>query len=549
MSKPLKRNGMCPLCHLKKIFTRPSAVTENVGEPYENGAPKTPPMGWSSWNTFRNRISEDMIFETAQAMASSGLKDAGYTYINLDDNWHSSERDENDELQGDLTTFPHGIPALVKKINALGLKVGIYSSNGTETCEDLPASLGREKLDSYTFAKWGIEYFKYDFCHNIKISPYAPLVYGITVSPKGSSDGVFYDVATGKRFGFAKLMPPHKGAIIPVAKIMTGLDENRGACLFENVVAEAGGEYVLSVNIQKYGRFAKFLLAVINDKERYHISFPAQKHFNNTARFQTVVKLNKGNNTIRLYNPIGSSADSAMLQYREMGKCLIEASQKVARESGEPVKPIVYSICEWGFRKPWMWGESAGNLWRTTPDIRPFWPWIKIIYERNIKLYKYASAGHVNDPDMLEVGNGKLTDDENLSHFALWCMMSSPLILGNDLRTLSDYVKSIVTNKALIAIDQDPLGKQCKRVKKGRVDVLAKPLADGSIAVAFFKKGGHSALNYKFDLRKLIKDEYVSLPQKASYSFTDALSGATATTDGILSAKVNAHGIRVFIVK
>ena len=108
---------------------------------YENNAAMTPPMGWSSWNTFRNHIDDKLLVETAQAMKDNGLIEAGYKYINLDDCWHSSMRDENGDLQGDLTRFPEGIPTLVEKLNAFGLKVGIYSSNGTFTCEDLPASL------------------------------------------------------------------------------------------------------------------------------------------------------------------------------------------------------------------------------------------------------------------------------------------------------------------------------------------------------------------------------------------------------------------------
>jgi len=179
----MKRNGMCPICYLRKLFVKHPQTSENPKfEDYENGAPLTPPMGWSSWNTFRNRINEKLILDTALAMKENGLIDAGYNYINLDDNWQSSMRDENGDLQGDLETFPRGIARLAKEVNALGLKLGAYTSNGALTCEDLPASLGRENADAYTLAKWGVEYFKYDFCHNIPISSYAPLVYGISVS-------------------------------------------------------------------------------------------------------------------------------------------------------------------------------------------------------------------------------------------------------------------------------------------------------------------------------------------------------------------------------
>ena len=180
-----KRNKMCPFCYLRKMFAGAPKVSERQFPPYENDVRKTPLMGWSSWNTFRNRISHELIVETAKAMKEKGLLDAGYGYVNLDDNWHSNLRDDNGEWQGDLVRFSKGIPALVKEVNGLGFKVGLYSSNGTLTCEDLPASLHREEADARTLAKWGVEYFKYDFCHNEKISSYAPLVYALEVAPLG----------------------------------------------------------------------------------------------------------------------------------------------------------------------------------------------------------------------------------------------------------------------------------------------------------------------------------------------------------------------------
>lgn len=261
----------------------------------------------------------------------------------------------------------------------------------------------------------------------------------------------------------------------------------------------------------------------MNGRECGGIEFPPQKHFNLTARFQTVVRLNAGRNAIELGNPVANSRDSAAIQYRKMAYALKDAAAEVAAERGEAVKPIRFSICEWGFRKPWLWGASAGNMWRTTPDIRPWWYWIKTIYSRNVKLWKYASPGHFNDPDMLEVGNGKLTYNQNLSHFALWCMMSAPLVLGNDIRKITKPVLDIVANRELIAIDQDPLGKQAKRIRRGAVDVLARPLADGGIAVCFFNKT-KIAQKRRLDIAKLYRDDYVS----------PATAGNTATSVGVI---------------
>lgn len=538
----MKRNGMCPICYLKQFFAVRKPISSAPSDKkYDNGVALTPPMGWSSWNTFRNRISAQLILETAQAMRENGLLEAGYEFINLDDCWQSSLRDDDGNLVGDYETFPDGIAALTEKVNALGFKLGLYTSNGTLTCEDLPASLGREKQDAYTFAKWGAQYFKYDFCHHSYISKYAPLVYSVNVF-KQDVVSSYYPVTEAKLEGLARFMSDKR---LPEGKYVSGLDRNLGAVVFNNINVPEDGEYVLTVNVKKKGRYEKYLLAAVNGCDEYEILFPDQKHFNLTARFQVLIKLKAGKNTLRLSNPVANGADSEMLQYRRMGKALRDAALRVAEETGKPVKPITYSICEWGWGKPWLWGASAGNMWRTTPDIRPVWPWICIIYECTVNKYKYASIGHWNDPDMLEVGNGKLTYNQNVAHFSVWCMMNAPLILGNDLRKMSAQVKQIVTNKNLIAINQDALGKQAKRIKRGTLDVLVKPLADESVAVCFFNKFGF-AKNASLDLDRLVNDSYIQLPSKPQYKVVDQWSGEETSLTTKLSVKVPRHSVRVF---
>ncbi len=539
----MKPNGTCPSCWLKKLFGKRESITDIFDStPYDNGVASTPPMGWSSWNTFKNNIDEDLIYDTAKAMVESGLKDAGYLYVNLDDNWHSSLRDTDGHLQGDLTTFAHGIPSLVKRINDLGLKVGIYSSNGTETCEDLPASLYRENIDALTFAKWGIEYFKYDFCHNVKIPNKAPWVYGISLSKKGEKEATFYSVKDAKLYGYARLK---QDDFLRGGYRVLGLDKNHGAVEFTSVSAPEEGEYILTIDIRKKGRYEKCLMVKINDKDVYLVNFPYQKHFNNTARFQTPVKLSKGQNVVRLFNPIGNNADSAMLQYRNMGKQLQIASKKVAEDTNSVIKPICFSICEWGLRRPWKWGNTAGNLWRTTPDIRPSWKWIvNFMYRVNVRLDKYASIGHWNDPDMLEVGNGKLTYNENVAHFSLWCMMASPLILGNDLRTITPEVLEIVTNKNLIAINQDSLGIQARRIKKGSVDTLLKPLSDGSFAICFFNKS-----NFKKKINCSIKAlECYGMAISGEYTLIDQWTNEQITTTDSINTTLDGHSVKVYVI-
>jgi len=167
-------------------------------------------------------------------------------------------------------------------------------------------------------------------------------------------------------------------------------------------------------------------------------------------------------------------------------------------------RPIVLSICEWGKASPWLWGkEVGGNLWRTTGDIQDRWEgkkeWepgdccnygVVAIVDQEASLYSYAGPGHWNDPDMLEVGNGGMTDTEYRSHFSFWALLAAPLMAGNDLNNMRPEIHDILTNKEVIAVDQDPLGSQGRRVwKDGDQEVWSKQLKDGSRAVILFNRG------------------------------------------------------------
>ena len=183
----------------------PSKITIDYKKDEDyNGGSKTPIMGWSSWNSLRNHIDEDTILDMAKAMVDTGLADAGYKYVNIDDCWQSSMRDENGMLQGDLESFPSGMAQVGRKINQLGLKMGLYTSNGTLTCEDLPASLGNEEIDAKTFASWGVEFFKYDFCHHKYISGKTPIIEYVGISRKGEREFVKLTPDRAKYTGRAK---------------------------------------------------------------------------------------------------------------------------------------------------------------------------------------------------------------------------------------------------------------------------------------------------------------------------------------------------------
>ncbi len=311
-----------------------------------NGLAKTPPMGWNSWNKFAGKVTDQLIRETADAMATNGMKDAGYVYVNIDDTWEAGR-----DTQGNIQTnskFPD-MKALADYVHSKGLKLGIYSSPGPKTCANFEGSYRHEEQDAKTYAAWGIDYLKYDWCSGSQV----------------------YD---------------------------------------------------------------------------YH-SMPAV--------------------------------------YAKMGRAL----QATGR-------PIVYSLCQYGVFNGPHWGESVGgNLWRTTGDISDNWKSMSHIgFELQLDLGYYAGPGHWNDPDMLEVGNGGMTDTEYRTHMSLWSLLAAPLLAGNDLRHVTPAIMEILTNKEVIAIDQDALGKQAQRLSKnGGLEVWARPLADGSEAVGLFNRGAASA--------------------------------------------------------
>lgn len=549
----IKDKKFCPLCTAKKILNK-TRINQTSADVYSNGVAMTPPMGWSSWNLFRNHISEDLIKEIADAMAASGLAEAGYKYVNIDDCWQASERDADGKLQADPIHFRSGMKALSEYVNSKGLKLGIYSSNGTLTCEDYPASLRHEAVDADTFAEWGVEYFKYDFCHNEKISSEAPKIAEISVFSKECDKVIAsyspYDFTLRK---MARIVPEKK---IVNGAYVDGLDSRNGSIAF-NVESDQTGIYNLSFTYRKNGLKDKFALIKINDCKEYHLYIPGTKGFTVEGKAHIDVELTEGINTIEISNPIGSYMDSAAVQYTLMGRELKRATKEFAEKNGTEEKPIVYSLCEWGMNRPWKWGRNAGNLWRTTHDIIAAWPSILGIYEFNVRLYKYAGKGCWNDPDMLEVGNGKLTYEENKSHFSLWCMMCAPLILGNDIRAFikedgsvdkDSKVYKILTDKDMIGINQDSLGVQCKRIKFGLTDVLIKPLENSKAAVLVLNKGVKS-VSEKLDFAKISNDALLNLPKKDTYKIFDVWEKSVIEGISVINTEIPSHGVKVYIVE
>ena len=216
-------------------------------------------------------------------------------------------------------------------------------------------------------------------------------------------------------------------------------------------------------------------------------------------------------------------------------------------------RPIVFSMCEWGNSKPWLWAGNVGNLWRTTGDIYDAWEGTNSngysigmlnILDMQVGLAPFAGPGHWNDPDMLEVGNGGMTDNEYKAHFSLWAMLAAPLITGNDLAAMSDETKTILANKDVIAVDQDPLGIEAARVAKdGDYEVWARPIKGGGRAVVLLNRSTRphditvtwEELNYPDGLRAAVYDLWAhkDLPQ----------------TQGAFTSSVEGHGIVMVTIK
>ena len=379
----------------------------------------TPPMGYMTWNYFGLDIHENDIKTLADAMVETGLRDLGYNYIFIDDGWQGG-RDNKNNIIADPAKFPSGMKSLVDYVHTKGMKIGIYSDAAPLTCGGYTASLNFEEQDAKSFAAWGFDYLKYDYC--------------------------------------------------------------------------------------------------------------------------------------------GAPADwqTAISRYERMAKAL--------QNSG---RDIAFGICEWGDRSPWLWARKAGgHLWRTTADVRDKWKshapagsaphelhgygaGILDILEINAGLDKYAGPNGWNDPDMLVVGlYGKkgapstdlggtgCTDTEYQSQMSLWCLMAAPLMITCDVRNMNEATKRILTNKDIIAIDQDPLGIQAERkLKTDLLQIFVKPLSNGDVALGILNTS---------DQEQTIEVNPETLGIFNKRKAKDLWSGQTMKTGKRIKVKMAAHETKVF---
>ncbi len=312
-----------------------------------------PAMGWNSWNCWGLSVSDEKVRSSAKALIDKGLIDHGWTYMNIDDGWESPQRLPDGTIVPN-EKFPN-MKALGDWLHALGLKFGIYSSPGPRTCGGYLASYQHEMQDATSYAEWGIDYLKYDWC--------------------------------------------------------------------------------------SYGDIFK------------------------------------------------KAGDTSVAAYMKPYQIMRHALKAQNRD-------IYYSLCQYGMKDVWKWApEVDGNSWRTTGDITDTWESLSSIGFNQNKLYPYAMPSHWNDPDMLIVGQvgwgenlhpTRLTPDEQYTHISLWCLLSAPLLIGCDISKMDNFTLNLLTNDEVLAIDQDPLGKQAQqKIKKTDYQVWVKQLED-SYAIGIF---------------------------------------------------------------
>ena len=500
-----------------------------------------PMMGWSTWNLFHQHISESLVLEMAKAMKEKGLLSAGYRYVNLDDCWQASQRDESARLCFDAGRFPSK-EGIVQKLNSMGFRAGLYSSCGAYTCEDMPGSYGFEAIDAATFAKWGVEFLKYDYCHVVDL-PTSPHYGGKHFAYK--TPPILY-LAVGESDMEESVYPAKKAKLSSPADLLedaiTGLDCPRARAEFDIYVENAGLCQVALGYVKEYNEHRKFLLLSVNGSPAAQVWFPPTSGWNSPGRATVNVELKKGSNALHMSNPIRGQRDDSILRYAKMAEALKKATGNT--------RPIYFSICEHGRTEPWTWAADYAASWRVSHDISPSWQSVVKCYEVCADLWPHQRPGAYNDPDMLEVGIGGLADEENKSHFALWCMMSAPLVLGFDVRLASEEHIALVTNRDLITINQDSLMLQASRTKlQDGLDLLIKPLAHGHAAVCLFNKSDSEITGTRIAAMDLGSfDSRVLFDKDVMIRKLVGEENRQESGSHIVAPNLPAHGVEIFLL-
>ncbi|MDY3275033.1 MAG: alpha-galactosidase [Agathobacter sp.] len=507
-----------------------------------------PVMGWNSWNAFGSGNTERLTKDMADALVELGLAQLGYQYVVLDDGCYKSERVDG-KLSNETMKFPGGFKALADYVHAKGLKFGMYNDIGTNLCAGAAVgTCGHEMTDARSYMDWGVDFLKVDNCYylwdNATFSDAANVKYVYTpnirsirivgdaydVSFQAVTDGILTGRSGEKRDTY-----------------VTGIGTIDGTGPQPSPVGTQSSELEFRVNVPKTGEYlvyvtyatgqedcvGSWLQIAVGNKKQSRIFYDDFLQLTESAEeFRESdgipVSLEKGENCLRFMNH--RRQENTLNSYAK----LLEGLNLV-----NPGHDVILSICEWGKTQPQNWGYKVGDSWRILNDITfcvgadgdpgtgswsdDYTASVTSQYNKAVIMDEYAGLDKGwNDPDMLMVGMNGLTDVMCKTHFSMWCMMNAPLMLGMDLRRVKkgDGIWKIISNKELIALNQDSLGIQAKRVfcslnpenpdtsyivDNNRVDILAKPLADGSLALSFINLSGERKGEYRVNAMDLIR--------------------------------------------
>ncbi|MCQ2592043.1 MAG: alpha-galactosidase [Treponema sp.] len=529
-----RTNREYPEMDLNYENTHSSFAAENPAEGKafpEKKLGRLPAMGWNSWNAFGTGNTAALTKQMADCFIQLGLDKLGYKYLVLDDGCYGAER-VNGRLTNESVKFPQGFKDLANYIHSKGLKFGMYNDIGTNLCAgSAVGTCGFEDLDAQSYADWDIDFLKVDNCYylwdnatfsnseNAKYS-YAPNIKSMKITNAQDSIIAEYNAV---EFGKLAGLRAEKNAEY-VTKIGTFDGTNTGTTpvgprygeLIFNITAPESGQYNLFVEYasgkeEGCGQWLQVAVGKGKNENRFFDDLLPETKDNTSFQQSNAIKihLEKGENILRLMNH--RRQENVLTAYGAMFYGLQKA---------KPNNDIVLSICEWGKTHPQNWGFKVGDSWRILNDItfcvgsdgnpgkgewgNPGTQSIASQYNKCVIMDEFAGLTRGwNDPDMMVIGMNGITTTMSKTHMSMWCMMNSPLMLGLDLRRIQigDELYNIIANKELIALNQDALGIQAKRIwtstgaqmpdkeyitNNNRYDVLAKPLSDGSVALSLF---------------------------------------------------------------
>lgn len=506
-----------------------------------------PAMGWNSWNAFGSGNTESLTKAMADALVELELDRLGYRYVVLDDGCYKSERVDG-KLSNETVKFPGDFKSLSDYIHAKGLKFGMYNDIGTNLCAGAAVgTCGHEMTDARSYVDWGVDFLKVDNCYylwdNATFSDaanakyvYAPNIRSIRITGENYSasfraveDGILTGRGGEKKEDYVTNIGTFDGTgpgPSPVGAQSSELE-------FQVNVPETGNYsvYVTYAAGQEVG-VGSWLQVAVGKQEQSNVYYddflPMTETTETFCESEGIpVVFEAGENCLRLMNH--RRQENTLDSYATLLEGL---------NAADPDHDIILSICEWGKTQPQNWGYKVGDSWRILNDITfrvgadgdpgagawtdGYTPSVTSQYNKAVIMDEFAGPDKGwNDPDMLMIGMNGLTDVMYKTHFTMWCMMNSPLMLGLDLRRVKkgDKLWKIIANKELIALNQDALGVQAKRVfcslaqeepdssyvtNNDRVDILAKPLADGSIAISFINVSETEKGEYSVNVNQLV---------------------------------------------